>query len=112
MEPTRTESALGGDTLTPYDFAMEEVATASTRLTQALAAQLSARALDRNEPDSVEQACSDARLVYERIVGLYPRVRLDPVQRASLLDALGRLRSRLEECEDDDGKAGAHRRSA
>ena len=39
MEPTRTESALGGDTLTPYDFAMEEVATASTRLTQALAAQ-------------------------------------------------------------------------
>jgi hypothetical protein len=111
MEPTRTESALGGDTLTPYDFAMEEVATASTRLTQALAAQLSARALDRNEPDSVEQAYADARLVYERIVGLYPRVRLDPVQRASLLEALGRLRSRLQECDDDGGK-GARRRSA
>jgi len=38
-------------------------------------------------------------LVYEKMIDLYPRVRLDDTQRASLLKELAVLRARLEECE-------------
>jgi len=94
MDPTRTDSALGGDTLTAYDFAMEELAVASSNLARALLT----RTLTRGA--FPERECSDARLVYEKMIELYPRVRLDPLQRASLLQELALLRSRLEECED------------
>ena len=38
MELTRTDSAPRGDTLTAYDFAMEEVTGASSKLGQAVLA--------------------------------------------------------------------------
>jgi hypothetical protein len=101
MEPTRTDSVLlRGDTLTAYQFAMEEVTAASSKLGRALLA----RALERGDPATTERECSEARLVYDKMIGLFPRVRLDATQRASLVKELALLRSQLEECEDDGGK--------
>ena len=97
MDLTRTDGVPRGDTLTAYDFAMEEVTAASSRLAQALLA----RPLTSRDAARIEQECSDARLVYEKMIHLYPRVRLDTAQRASLLKELGLLRSRLEECKAD-----------
>ena len=105
MELTRTDSVARGDTLTPYDFAMEEVTGASSMLAQVLA-----RTLKRAEVATTEKECSDARSVYERMIHLYPRVRLDATQRASLLKELGLLRSRLEGCKADEGKSQPIRR--
>ena len=101
MELTRTDSVARGDTLTPYDFAMEEVTRASSLLAHALLA----RTLERADAATTEKECSDARSVYERMIHLYPRVRLDATQRASLLKELGLLRSRLEECKADERKS-------
>jgi hypothetical protein len=105
MELTRTDSVARGDTLTPYDFAMEEVTGASSLLAHALLA----RTLERADAGTTEE-CSDARSVYERMIHLYPRVRLDATQRASLLKELGLLRSRLEECKADERKSQLTRR--
>ena len=107
MEPTRTDSALSGDTLTAYEFAMAEVRVASSNLARALLA----RALSRNHSAKLEREAlsvydgmikeySEARSVYDKMIGLYPRVRLAAAQRDSLLEELALLRSRLEECED------------
>ena len=101
MELTRTDSVARGDTLTPYDFAMEEVTGASSKLAHALLA----RAQKRVYATMTEQECSNARSVYERMIHLYPRVRLDVTQRASLLKELGLLRSRLEGCKAAEGKS-------
>jgi hypothetical protein len=98
MEPPRTEGGLGGDTLSPYDFAMEEIVTASSKLARALLA----RSLTKGRMPETE--CAQARRVYDKMLELYPKVRLDDAQRASLLQELGVLRSRLEECEDDKGE--------
>jgi len=106
LELTRTDSAPRGDTLTAYDFAMEEVTGASSKLGQAL----SAPALRSRDAVTVEQECSNARAVYERMIHLYPRVRLDAAQRASLLKELGLLRSRLEQCKADERKSQPSRR--
>jgi hypothetical protein len=95
MEPTRTDRDLGCDTLTAYDFAMEEVGVASSKLARALLA----RALNKGDLVAVERVCTEARLVYEKMIDLYPRVRLDVTQRASFLKELGVLRARLEECD-------------
>jgi len=106
MELTRKDSAPRGDTLTAYDFAMEEVTGASSKLGQAL----SAHALRSRDAVTVEQECSNARAVYERMINLYPRVRLDAAQRASLLKELGLLRSRLEQCKTYERKSQPTRR--
>ena len=106
MELTRTDSAPRGDTLTAYDFAMEEVIGASSNLGHAL----SAPTLESRDGATVEQECSNARAVYERMIHLYPRVRLDAAQRASLLKELGLLRSRLEQCKVDERKSQPTRR--
>jgi hypothetical protein len=106
MELTRTDSAPRGDTLTAYDFAMEEVTGASSKLGHAL----SAHSLKSRDAATVEQECSNARAVYERMIHLYPRVRLDAAQRASLLKELGILRSRLEACKADERKSQPTRR--
>jgi hypothetical protein len=108
MEPTRTDRDLGGDTLTAYEFAMEEVSVASSKLARALLARTLARGKD--DSGTLERECSEARLVYEKMIDLYPRVRLDDTQRASLLQELALLRSRLEECEGHQGKARTIRR--
>jgi hypothetical protein len=106
MERTRTDSVARGDTLTPYDFAMEEVTGASSMLAHALLA----RTLRKADAGTTEKECSDAHLVYERMIHLYPRVRLDATQRASLLKELGLLRSRLEECKADERRSQLTRR--
>ncbi len=108
MEHTGTDSAPAGDTLTAYDFAMEEVGVASSKLARALLA----RTLTRGRGDSatLERECSEARLVYEKMIDLYPRVRLDDTQRASLLNELAVLRARLEECETREGSSQKTRR--
>ena len=98
MVLTRTDSVARGDTLTPYDFAMDEVTGASSKLVRALLA----RTLKRADATATEQEYSKARSVYIRMVDLYPRMRLDATQRASLLEELGLLRSRLEECDADE----------
>jgi hypothetical protein len=95
MDSTRTDSDPGGDTLTAYDFAMEEVALVSSKLARALLS----RALNKGDVTAVERECAEARLVYEKMIDLYPRVRLDATQRASVLKELGVLRARLEECD-------------
>ena len=94
MELARTDSVLGDVTLTAYDFAIEEVTDASSKLARAL----SDRTKNRADAIAIEQECSDARSVYERMIDLYPRVRLDAGQRTSLLKELALLRSRVEEC--------------
>ena len=94
MELTRMDSVLRDNTLTAYDFAMEEVTGASSRLGDALLA----RTQKRIDAATTEQERSNAHLVYEKMIDLYPRVRLDTAQRASLLKELGLLRSRLEQC--------------
>ena len=106
MELTRTDSAPRGDTLTAYDFAMEEVIGASSKLAHALLATTP----KSRDAAKVEQECSNARAVYERMIHLYPRVRLDAAQRASLLKELGLLRSRLEQCKADERKSQPTRR--
>ena len=68
MEHTRTDSAPRSVTLTAFDFAMEEVTAASSRLATAL----SARPKKRADAATIEQECADARSVYERMLHLYP----------------------------------------
>jgi len=103
MEPTRTDKDSGGDTLTAYDFAMEEMRVASSKLARALLASKLARtrtvAITRLDSASLDRERSDARLVYEKMIDLYQRVRLDATQRASFLKELAVLRARLEECD-------------
>jgi hypothetical protein len=106
MELEGTDSVLGGGTLTPYEFAMEQLADASSKLGSALLA----RTLNKSKQASVDRECSDARLVYERVMHLIPRVRLDPPQRRALLDALELLQARLEECEPDENARSDIRR--
>jgi len=106
MEPTGIDSAPSGDTLTAYEFAMEEVRGASSKLGRALLA----RTLTRGHSATPERECSEARLIYDKMIHMYPRVRLDATQRASLLKELAVLRSRLEECEDDAGEGRSIRR--
>ena len=90
MEHAGTDTA--GDTLTAYDFAMEEVIAASSKLTRALAS---------GDGTTTKKECSYAWSVYEKMIELYPRVRFDTSQRASFLKELRLLRSRLEACEAD-----------
>ena len=92
MEHARMDSVQTDDTLTAYDFAMAEVTDASSRL---------ARSVNRADPVTTEQECSNARSVYDRMIHLYTRVRLDTGQRASLLKEMGLLRSQLEKCKSD-----------
>jgi len=92
MELTAMDSFLRGDTLTAYDFAMEQVTSASSKLAEAVLVRM----LKSGDAAWTEEACSDARSVYEKMIYLYPRLRLDAEQRASLLKELGLLRSRLE----------------
>ena len=103
MEPTRTEKASGGEALTAYDFAMEDIRVVSSKLARALLARTLARtrtvALSRVDSTSLDRERSDARLVYEKMIDLYLRLRLDDTQRASFLKELGVLRARLEERE-------------
>ena len=106
MEPTRTHSAPTGDTLTVYDFAMDDVTGASSKLAHALLA----RTLKRADIATIEQEYSNARSVYERAIHLHPRMRLDATQRSSLLKALELLWARVEECEADEQKSQSTRR--
>ena len=101
MEHARMDSVHTDITLTAYDFAMEEVTDASARL---------ARSLNRADPFTIEQECSNARSVYDRMILLYTKVRLDAAQHASLLNEMGRLRSQLEKCKSDAPKSLPTRR--
>ena len=74
MEHTGTDTA--GDTLTAYDFAIEEVRVASSKL---------ARALESGDGTTTKKECSYAWSVYEKMIDLYPRVRLDTTQRAPVV---------------------------
>ena len=56
MEPTGMASAPAGDTLTAYDFAMEEVGVASSKLARALLA----RTLTRGRGDSATLEASSS----------------------------------------------------
>ena len=67
MELTRTDSVPKGDTLTAYDFAMEEVTGASSRLAHALLA----RAQKKADATTTAQECSNARSVYEKMIHLF-----------------------------------------
>jgi hypothetical protein len=78
------------DTLTPYEFAMEDVNEALLKI---------ARALTADDPDVTAQECSEVRLAYRRIKHLCPKLRLDPAQRDSLFGQLSLLETRLAECE-------------
>jgi hypothetical protein len=82
---------------------MEEIRVASSKLARALLARTLARtrtvALSRIDSTSLDRERSDARLVYEKMIDLYQRVRLDTAQRASFLKELAVLRARLEECD-------------
>ena len=106
MEHARMDSVQTDVTLTAYDFAMEEVTDASSRLSHALLA----RSLNRADPVTTEQECSNARSVYDRMIHLYTRVRLDAAQRASLLNEMRLLRSQLEKCKSDAGTSQPTRR--
>ena len=106
MELTRTDSVARGDTLTPYDFAMDEVTGASSKLVRALLV----RTLKRADATTTEQEYSNARSVYERTIHLHPRMRLDATQRASLLKELELLWARVEECEADEQEYRSARR--
>ena len=94
--PQARTDAPSDDTVTLYELAMNEVTVASSKLAEALLA----RSLNGSEIRTVERECSDARSVYEKMTVPLLRMRLDATQRASLLEALGVLRSRLAECED------------
>jgi hypothetical protein len=85
-----TDSTPGDDTLTTYEFVIEEVNLALLRL---------ARALSADDPTTIEQECAEAWGVYRGMVHLYPKLQLEPTQRDSLLGQMTLLRSRLEECE-------------
>ena len=87
---SNSEDSVGDDTLTPYQFSMEEIGLGLSRLTEALAT---------DDTSTIARACPEARLVYRRMVHLYPKLQLDPTKRDSLLAQLSRLRSRIDECE-------------
>ena len=106
MEHARMDSVHTDVTLTAYDFAMEEVTDASSRLAEALLARTQKRA----DTITTEQECSNARSVYDRMIHLYTRVRLDAAQRASLLNEMRLLRSQLEKCKSDAPKSLPTRR--
>ena len=106
MELTRTDSVAGGDTLTAYHFAMDEVTGASSKLAHALLACT----LKSADVATIEQEYSNARSVYERTIHLHPRMRLDATQRASLLKELELLWARVEECEADEQEYQSTRR--
>jgi hypothetical protein len=95
MEPTRKDRASGEDTVTAYEYAMNEVEATSSKL---------ARELSRNDPATVERECSAALRIYEDMILLFPRACRDATQRASLWKALELLKSRLEAC--DEAKSG------
>lgn len=81
---------LDDDTLTPYEFAMEEIELAVSHLTQVLTT---------DERTRIGQACRETRVVYGRMVHLYPKLQLDPAQRDSLIAQLALLVSLLDECD-------------
>lgn len=95
MEVSHSDGALGGDTLTPYDFAMEEVGIVSANLSRALLK----RAFTKGAMPQTE--CAEARSVYDKLIEQHPQLRLNASQRATLLAELAVLRSRLEECEGE-----------
>jgi len=57
MELARTDSVARGDTLTAYDFAMDEVTGASSKLAHTLLA----RTLKRADVATIEQEYSNAK---------------------------------------------------
>ena len=83
--------------MSAYDFAMEEIKVASSNLARALLVRTFAKGA--GGAATPEKECAEARRVYNKLIELYPKVRLDESQRASLLNELAVLRSRLEECE-------------
>ena len=78
------------DTLTPYEFAMEDVNGALLRVKHALTA---------DDPGVTAQECSEVRLTYRRIKHLCPqtKARTRAARLAFLQPSL--LEIRLEECE-------------
>ena len=80
----------GVATMTPYDFAMEEVTLAIGRVADALIA---------NEPFALAQECTDARRVYRDMLELYPKLQLRATERDSLLGGMILLGSQLSQCE-------------
>ena len=63
MDHTGTDSP-PDHTLTAYEFAMEEVSVASSKLARALLARTLTRG--RGDPATLERECSQARSVYEK----------------------------------------------
>jgi len=81
---------LRDETLSPYEFAMEEVNLALSQLAHAFAAD------DRN---AIEEQCTKARRVHRRVARLYDKLTVESTKREALLGQLALLRSRIEECE-------------
>src|SRR5688572_15529387 len=106
MELTRTDSVPKGDTLTAYDFAMEEVTGASSRLAHALLA----RAQKKADATTTGQEGSHARSVYEKMIHLFQGCGSTPHNAPHFSKSLGLLRSRLEACKADQGKSQPTRR--
>ena len=76
----------------PFEFAMEEVGTALSRLGDAFAT---------DDPITRERACYEGRWVYRSMADLYPKLQLDSTQRDSLVRQLVLLRSRVKEREEE-----------
>ena len=92
VEIPRTDGALDGDTLTPYDFAMDEVGAVSSNLARALLARKATGTLPEAE-------CAEARRVYDKVISLYWKLRVDASQRELLRHELDVLKFRLEACD-------------
>ena len=86
------------DTLTPYEFAMEDVNGALLRVEHALTT---------DDPGVTAHEFSEVRLTYRRIKHLCPKLRLEPAQRDSLFGQLSLLEIRLEECERTADRSAA-----
>lgn len=89
------DGALGDETWTPYDFAIEEIGIVSANLSRALLA----RTLTKGAMP--ERECAEARRVYDKLNDLHPRLRLATTERATLVGELALLRSQLKECDEE-----------
>jgi hypothetical protein len=75
---------------TPYDLALEDVTLAILRLMDALAT---------HDPGAIERECTEARWAHRSMVGLYPKLQLNPSERDLLIGQLDLLRILIERCE-------------
>ena len=76
--------------MTPFDWAMEEVALAIRSLSDAMMA---------NDRVEIVQECKEGRRVYKNLVKAYPRLQLRAAERDTLFRQLSLLGSQLHQCQ-------------